>query len=263
MAIARASRPRLGVFKLASCDGCQLTLLDLEDELLALTGVVEIVHFPEASSAMAPHGPFDLTLVEGSVSTPAHLEELLAIRAASRVLVTIGACATAGGVQALRNFADHEEYIRAVYARPDYIDSLATATPVADHVAVDFELRGCPISKAQLVEVISAYLVGRRPDIPDESVCMECKRAGRVCVVVARDQPCLGPVTHAGCGSLCPRFARGCFGCFGPKERANTAALAEQLRVRGADGPEIVRTFRLLTGWAPEFRAESELHDDD
>jgi len=263
MAVARASRPRLGVFKLASCDGCQLTLLDLEDEFLALTGAVEIVHFPEASSTMAPHGPFDLTLVEGSVSTPAQLEELQAIRAASRVLVTIGACATAGGVQALRNFADHEEYIRAVYARPDYIDSLATATPVAEHVSVDFELRGCPISKAQLIEVISAYLVGRRPDIPDESVCMECKRAGRVCVVVARGQPCLGPVTHAGCGSLCPRFARGCFGCFGPKERANTAPLAEQLRAGGADRPQIVRAFRLLTGWAPEFRAESERHDDD
>ena len=262
MAVTRGSRPRLGVFKLASCDGCQLTLLDLEDEFLALAGAVEIVHFPEASSAMAPHGPFDLTLVEGSVSTPAQLGELRALRAVSKVLVTIGACATAGGVQALRNFADHEEYIRAVYARPDYIDSLATSTAVAAHVSVDFELRGCPISKEQLLEVISAYLVGRRPDIADESVCMECKRAGQVCVVVAKGQPCLGPVTHAGCGALCPRFARGCFGCFGPKERANTAALAEQLRAGGADRPQIVRTFRLLTGWAPEFRAESERHDD-
>lgn len=255
-------RPRLGVFKLASCDGCQLALLDLEDEFLALAGAVEIVHFPEASSSMAPHGPFDLTLVEGSVSTPAHLEELRAIRANSRALVTIGACASAGGVQALRNFADHEEFIRAVYARPDYIDSLAQSTPVADHVAVDFELRGCPIAKAQLLEVISAYLVGRRPDIADESVCMECKRAGQVCVVVAQGMPCLGPVTHAGCGALCPRFARGCFGCFGPKERANTAALAEQLRASGAERPEIVRAFRLLTGWAPAFRAESERHDE-
>ena len=261
-ATAERAKPRLGVFKLASCDGCQLSLLDLEDELLAIVGAVDIVHFPEASSAMNPHGPFDVTLVEGSVSTAGQLEELRAIRAASKVLVTIGACATAGGVQALRNFADHQDFIRAVYARPDYIDTLATSTPVADHVPVDYELRGCPISKEQLLEVLSAFLAGRRPDIADESVCMECKRAGQVCVVVAHGQACLGPVTHAGCGALCPRFARGCFGCFGPKERANTRALADHLLASGEERPQIVRAFRLITGWAAAFRAESERHDD-
>ncbi|MEZ4451292.1 MAG: oxidoreductase [Nannocystaceae bacterium] len=256
------SRPRLGVFKLASCDGCQLTLLDLEDELLAIADAIEIVHFPEASSAMAPQGPFDLALVEGSVSTPEHLEELRAIRAASRALVTIGACASAGGVQALRNFADHQEFIRAVYARPEYIQTLATSTPIAAHVLVDYELRGCPISRAQLLEVISAFVAGRRPDVADESVCMECKRAGRVCVVVARGVPCLGPVTHAGCGSLCPGYDRGCYGCYGPKERANTAALAERMRAGGADGPALVRAFRLINGWAEAFREESRRHEE-
>jgi coenzyme F420-reducing hydrogenase gamma subunit len=260
------TKPRLGVFKLASCDGCQLTLLDLEDELLTIAGAVEIVHFPEASSSLAPHGPFDLTLVEGSVSTPSRIEELRAIRAASKVLVSIGACATAGGVQALRNFnqtgSDAGSFVAAVYATPAYIETLATSTPIADHVKVDFELRGCPISKAQLLELISAFLAGRRPDIADESVCMECKRAGRVCVTVTRGLPCLGPVTHAGCGSLCPRFARGCFGCFGPKENANTAALAEHMKAGGADDGQLVRSFRLLTGWAPAFREESRRHDD-
>lgn len=263
---AAATRPRLGVFKLASCDGCQLTLLDLEDALLTIAGAVEIVHFPEASSALAPHGPFDLTLVEGSVSTPDQVEELRAIRAASKVLVSIGACATAGGVQALRNFIEHESererFVAAVYATPAYVESLASSTPIADHVAVDFELRGCPIAKTQLLELISAFLAGRRPDLANESVCMECKRAGRVCVTVARGVPCLGPVTHAGCGSLCPRFARGCFGCFGPKEQANTAALAERMKAEGADEAALVRRFRLLTGWAPAFREESQRHDD-
>lgn len=256
-----ARKPRLGVFKLASCDGCQLTLLDLEDELLSIAGAIDIVHFPEASSAMNEHGPFDLTLVEGSVSTPEQLAEIRQIRACSKVLVTIGACATSGGVQALRNFIHHEDYIRIVYATPAYVSTLATSTPVSDHVPVDFELRGCPISKRDLLELISAYLSGRRPDIANESVCMQCKRAGHVCVMVARGQPCLGPVTHAGCGSLCPGLARGCYGCFGPKERANTSSLAAQFLADGATRPEVKRSFRLITNWAETFKTESLEHE--
>lgn len=256
-----ARKPRLGVFKLASCDGCQLTLLDLEDELLSIAGAIDIVHFPEASSAMNEHGPFDLTLVEGSVSTPEQLAEIRQIRACSKVLVTIGACATSGGVQALRNFVDHEDYIRIVYATPAYVSTLATSTPISDHVPVDFELRGCPISKRDLLELISAYLSGRRPDIANESVCMQCKRAGHVCVMVARGQPCLGPVTHAGCGSLCPGLSRGCYGCFGPKERANTSSLAAQFLADGAKRPEVKRSFRLITNWAETFKTESLEHE--
>ncbi len=172
------ARPRLGVFKLASCDGCQLTLLDLEDELLAIASVVDIVHFPEAGPiASDPHARFDLVLVEGSVSTPEHLLELREIRARATTLITIGACATAGGVQALRNFADHSEFARIVYARPDYVASLATSTAIADLVPVEFELRGCPIDKRQLLELITATLAGRRPNIADESVCGSWVRA--------------------------------------------------------------------------------------
>lgn len=255
------TKPKLGVFKFASCDGCQLSLLDLEDELLTLLGAVEIAHFPEASSNMNVHGPFDLALVEGSISTAEQLEELRAVREHSKVLITIGACASAGGVQALRNFADHSDFVRAVYATPDYIDSLETATPIADHVKVDFELRGCPISKSQLLELVSAFVVGRRPTIADESVCMECKRAGNVCVTVTTGAPCLGPVTQAGCGSLCPRFARGCFGCFGPKRAANTASLAADMGAKGADRDQLLRRFRLITGWAEPFAEESRKHE--
>lgn len=250
-------RPRLGVFKMASCDGCQLTLLDCEDELLAIAGAIDIVHFPEASSSMMPDGPFDLTLVEGSISTQEQLAELRHIRKCSKTLVVIGACATSGGVQALRNFADHEEYIRAVYATPAYIDSLATSTPIADHVEVDYELRGCPINKSQLLEVITAYLVGRKPAVPDESVCMECKRRGNVCVMVASGETCLGPVTHAGCGALCPRFDRGCYGCFGQRENANTMSLADWERAHGRDQRDMVRKFRLITAGDTAFVKES------
>lgn len=253
-------RPTLAVFKLASCDGCQLSLLDCEEELLALADAIDIAWFPEASSHMR-EGPYDLTLVEGSISTPEHLEQIREIRAQSRHLVTIGACATAGGIQALRNFADAGEFVAAVYASPQYISTLATSTPVASQVKVDFELRGCPVNKAQLVEVINAFLNHRRPAVASHSVCIECKRAGNVCVMVAYGTPCLGPVTHAGCGALCPGYDRGCYGCYGPKE-APTASLSRPLQALGLKGAALTRYYRTYNGGSPEFRKESEAHAD-
>ncbi len=258
------ARPRLAVFKGASCDGCQLQVLSLEDELLALAERMEIAYFTEASSALDDGAPFDLTLVEGSVSTPEQVALVHEIRARSRHLVTIGACATAGGIQALRNFRDHREYLRVVYARPDYIDTLATSTPIAEHVRVDFELRGCPIDKRQLVEVVTAFLVGRRPAIRDEAVCMECKRKNNVCVMVARGEPCLGPVTHAGCYALCPSYDRGCYGCFGPRESANTRSIATWMaREQLVSEDELLRRFRHINGWNAAFREESERHEPE
>ncbi|MEU5979301.1 oxidoreductase [Streptomyces sp. NPDC047315] len=243
MAATVRRRPRVGVFKFASCDGCQLTLLDCEDELLALGQAVEVVHFLEASSSVQP-GPYDLSLVEGSVTTAADAERILQVRAASRRLVTIGACATAGGVQALRDLADVEEYRAIVYARPDYVDTLATSTPISAHVPVDFELRGCPIDRGQLLEVVTAFLAGRTPDVPRHSVCFACKRRGTVCVTVARGTPCLGPVTHAGCGALCPAYGRGCYGCFGPSASVNMPAMIPLLRSDGMSDDEVRRFLR-------------------
>jgi coenzyme F420-reducing hydrogenase gamma subunit len=231
------------VWKFASCDGCQLSLLDCEDELLQLAGEVEIAYFLEARRATVK-GPYDLSLVEGSVTTPHDAERIREVRRVSRHLVTIGACATAGGVQALRNFADVQDFLSVVYASPEYVSTLETSTPISDHVRVDFELNGCPISKRQLLEVISAFLYGKRPNIPATSVCMECKRRGNVCVLVAHGTPCLGPVTHAGCGALCPSYNRGCYGCFGPMETPNTASLTRQLHVLGMSERAVDRVFR-------------------
>jgi len=250
-------KPRLGVFKFASCDGCQLSILDCEDELLAIAGAVDIADFREASRAVLD-GPYDLSLVEGSVTTPHDAERIKEIRAQSKALVTIGACATAGGIQALRNFADVEEYRRVVYARPEYLSTLATSTAIADHVPVDFELRGCPISKAQLLEALGAFLQGRAPNLPNESVCIECKRRGNVCVMVAHGTPCLGPVTQAGCGAICPAFNRGCYACFGPQGTPNTDSLTSQLKVLGVAPPGIQRLFRTFNANAPAFKAASQ-----
>ena len=236
-------KPKLAVWKFASCDGCQLSLLDCEDELLALAGEVEIAYFVEARRATAK-GPYDLSLVEGSVTTAHDAERIREVRRVSKRLVTIGACATAGGIQALKNFSDVDEFVSAVYATPAYISTLETSTPISAHVPVDYELHGCPINKAQLLEVLTAFLHGRRPQISSASVCQECKRRGNVCVMVAYGTPCLGPVTHAGCGALCPAYDRGCYGCFGPMETPNTVSLTKQLRVLGLGDAGVERVFR-------------------
>lgn len=250
-------KPKVAVFKFASCDGCQLSLLDLEDELLAIAGEIELAYFPEATRAVL-RGPYDIGLVEGSVTTHHDAERIQQVRRQCRTLVTLGACATAGGIQALRNWKDVDEFIAVVYASPQFISTLKLSTPIAEHVPVDFELRGCPISKAHLVELIAATLIGRKPNIPTYSVCIECKRKSQVCVLVARGLPCLGPVTQAGCGALCPAYDRACFGCFGPMESANTAALAAQFRVLGQSEAQIARAFRGFNAWAWQFRKASE-----
>jgi sulfhydrogenase subunit delta len=255
--VAPRPPPRLAVWKFASCDGCQLTLLDCEDELLTVADAVEIANFREASKAVVA-GPYDLSLVEGSITTADDARRIREVRAESKVLVTIGACATSGGIQALRNFADVEEYRRVVYARPEYVATLASSTAIRDHVPVDFELRGCPINKAQLLELIAAFLADRAPNVPTESVCIECKRRGNVCVVVAHGTPCLGPVTQTGCGAICPAFHRGCYGCFGPMDSPNTAALIPHLGELGLDLASVRRLFSTFNAAAPPFRAAAE-----
>jgi coenzyme F420-reducing hydrogenase gamma subunit len=252
-----ARKPRLAVFKFASCDGCQLTLLDCEDELLTIADQVEIVHFIEATDRIEP-GPYDIALVEGSITTPSDASRILAIRQDAKYLVTIGACATAGGIQALRNWADHQEFLRMVYARPEYIHSLATSTPISDHVKVDFELRGCPISRQQLLEVIQSLVNGRQPRTPHHSVCLDCKRRGTVCVTVAQGIPCLGPITQSGCGALCPSYDRGCYGCFGPCHQAQPASLTNHLQAAGSPPDVLVPLLRNFNAWSPEFRHESD-----
>ncbi len=249
--------PKLAVWKFSSCDGCQLSLLDCEDELLAVAGRVEISYFLEASSAEVA-GPYDVSVVEGSVTTAHEAEKIREVRASSKTLITIGACATSGGIQALRNFADVGEFTRIVYATPDYISTLATSTPISANVPVDYELQGCPISKEQLLEVLNAFLNHRRPRVRAHSVCVECKRRGNVCVMVAHGTPCLGPVTHAGCGALCPSYDRGCYGCFGPMESPNTASLNAW---SGLEDRDLVRVYRTFNAARKPFRQASEAHE--
>ena len=254
------SKPKLAVWKFASCDGCQLSLLDCEDELLAVSDAFEIAHFPEATRRVVP-GPYDVSLVEGSITTAEDAERIQRVRSNSKYLITIGACATAGGIQALRNYRDIGEMASVVYASPQYLDVLETSTPIDSHVKVDFELRGCPINKRQLLEVILAFLHRRKPNIATHSVCVECKLRGVVCVMTAHGTPCMGPVTQAGCGAICPAYDRGCYGCFGPMESPNCSALSKQWKSMGVPNQDLLRAYRSFNGYAPAFREESERYE--
>jgi coenzyme F420-reducing hydrogenase gamma subunit len=254
------SKPKLGVFKFASCDGCQLTLLDAEDVLLDIADAIHVANFPEASREVV-EGPYQLSLVEGSITTQHDAERIREVRQQSEFLVTIGACATAGGIQALRNWEDVSEFTDVVYANPGYISTLDRSTPIRNHVEVDFELRGCPISKYQLLEVVGAFLHGRRPNIPTFSVCVQCKRRGNLCVMVAHGTPCLGPVTQAGCYALCPSYNRGCFGCFGPMESPNVRSLTDQWLEMGVEERDVVNALRAsFNGYAEPFREASDAY---
>jgi coenzyme F420-reducing hydrogenase gamma subunit len=259
---AMSSPIKLAVWKFASCDGCQLSLLDLEDQLLPLAEKVHIAYFLEASRDVDP-GPYDLSLVEGSITTAEDAERIKKVRKLSKLVVPIGACATAGGIQALRNFTDVNNYIPLVYAHPEYIKTLQTSTPIAENIKVDFEIQGCPINKMQLLQVIKDLLQGRAPRLSPEAVCVACKNRGNICVMVADGQPCLGPVTHAGCGALCPTYRRGCYGCFGPKDRPNMASLTAQFQHMGVSEADIVRMLRTFNAYKEPFRQESLIHEQN
>ena len=248
-----SAKPKVAVHKFSSCDGCQLALLNMGPELLALAEQVEFVHFAEA-------GPFDeqarvdLAFVEGSIAASEDRERIKLIRENSRVLVTIGACATSGGIQALRNFADSAKWVEQIYPQPEYIDSLPQSTPVSDHVKVDFELWGCPVNSQQVAGFINNFLLGVLPRDNADKVCTECKRRGLPCVMVTHGIPCLGPVTRAGCGALCPGLGRDCYGCYGPAENANTDSLTAQFKRLGLTTDEIRRRFAGINSDAPLFR---------
>jgi sulfhydrogenase subunit delta len=255
-------KPRLAVFKFASCDGCQLQLLSCEDELLSLADSLEIVHFIEATSRIES-GPYDIALVEGSITTVADRSRIQEVRRQSKCLITIGACATAGGIQALKNWADRKEFLRCVYAHPEYIDTLSTSTAIADHVRVDFELRGCPINRFQLLEVLGSVIAGRKPRTPSHSVCLDCKRRGAVCIAIARDEACLGPITQSGCGAICPAFNRGCYGCFGPSSQSNCDSLADWYLGDRIASLQLVPLLRNFNSNAAEFRNCGDRIDPD
>ena len=243
----------IATFKFTSCNGCQLQVVNVDEKLFELLDNVEFKFFPLVKSDNII-GEFDVTLVEGSITTPEEVKVIKKVRELSKVLVAIGACSTAGGIQALRNWVKVNEFKRYVYPNPEWIKALDKASPISDYVKVDYELRGCPISGSQLLYFLSQLLRGKGPILPIDSVCMECKRKGNLCVLVAKGIPCLGPVTMAGCGAICPTYGRGCYGCFGPMRDPRPNALAMRFKEMGLSIKDIELLFKQFTGWSKPFK---------
>ena len=248
-------KPRIAVHKFSSCDGCQLAFLNAGEALVTLATLVDIVHFAEAGY-FDEETAVEVAFVEGSISTPQELARIKAVREKSAYLVTIGACATAGGLQALRNMHDHRQWIDGIYAQPETIELLAASTPVAEHVKVDLELWGCPVSGRQVLDAVRSLLFGVLPREEQDKVCLECKRRQHVCVMVTKGEPCMGPVTRTGCGAICPSVGRDCYACYGPSERPNTAALANRFEGLGLQPDDIARRFLFINSHAEPFRTE-------
>jgi coenzyme F420-reducing hydrogenase gamma subunit len=247
-------KPKLAVHKFTSCDGCQLAFLNAGEALLALSDIVDIIHFVEAGEINL-ETPIDISFIEGSVSTPEEIERVKKIRERSKYVIAFGACATAGGVQALRNFANHKEWMASIYAKPQYIKSLDTSTPASAHIRVDTEIWGCPPNTKQVLDAIKSLLLRSTPRIKREKVCMECKRKNYVCVLVAKKQACMGPVTQTGCGVLCPGITRPCYACYGPSEVPNTKSLGNWFIDKLNIAPEKnAQQFLHLNNQAPAFK---------
>lgn len=251
-------KPKLAVYKFSSCDGCQLSILNMEDELLDLASAVDIAYFLEATRNVKS-GPYDIGIVEGSITTPHEMDRIKEVRADCKFLIALGTCATAGGIQALRNFTKAADLAAKVYPHPEYLDYLKTATAITEHVPVDLQIWGCPVNKGTVLEALSALLMGRRVNFPPSPVCLECKQRGTVCVVVARGIPCMGPVVHGGCGALCPSNGRGCYGCYGPSSTANFNSLVNILQPLERFPGEALLLIRNFSGYAPAFRKAADL----
>jgi sulfhydrogenase subunit delta len=258
---AQNTRARIAVHKFSSCDGCQLAFLNLGEDLLALNDLVDIVHFAEAGM-LDESATADIAFVEGSISTQADIERIHMIRAQSQYLITIGACATAGGLQALRNLSHSNGWLQAIYPQPEYLDSLENITPISKQVHVDFELWGCPIDQRQLVTVIRTLLWDTLPKLEQNKLCLECKRQQHVCVMVTQGTACMGPVTRTGCGALCPSVGRGCYGCYGPGESSNTKALGQRLAGLGLLSEQIANQFLSINCQAEPFKTEGKAWKD-
>ncbi len=253
----KTEKPVIAVHKFSSCDGCQLAFIHLGEPLLALSEMVDIVHFAEAGP-VNEHAQVDIAFIEGSVSTTDDVQRLLSIRENSQFIVTIGACATSGGIQALRNMHKTHQWIAEIYADPSVIKSLYRSSAIKEHIKVDFELWGCPINQQQLLLTIRSLLSGVLPGEQQDKVCMECKRQQTVCVMVSKNEACMGPVTRTGCGALCPKAGRECFGCYGPAENSNTHALANRLQGFGLLNDEIARRFLFIHSDSDVFKKEAK-----
>ena len=236
------SKPKVGIFGFTGCGGCQLEILNLEDQLLDLIGAIEIVHFTEAITEFSD--TYEIALVEGSITTEHGVERIKKIGDIAKIVVAMGSCAVNGGLNCMKNLYGLEKAKDLVYGeKKDWIDSIEVK-PVDAYINVDYYARGCPPNRFEIVDIVRSLIVGRKPEIPSYPVCIECKRNGNTCVYDL-GKSCLGPVTRAGCDSRCPNSVDGCEGCRGPVDDPNMNAQKDLLAEHGLTVDDIMAEFNL------------------
>ena len=240
-------KPRVAFFDFASCEGCQLQVINLEEDLLQVVGAVEVVSFREAMKGHSDD--YDIAFVEGSITRHSDEERLNGIRRCAKVLVALGSCAAFGGINCLKNFHDQEYVKKLVYGDKALLYETYPARPLKAVVPVDFEILGCPINRNEFAMVVKAFLLGKKPEIPNFPVCVECKMAENICVF-EKGMTCMGPVTRAGCGACCVTEGSFCWGCRGLVDDPNADSQRDVLATHGLSVQDVLGKFRLYTGFS-------------
>lgn len=256
----RTGKPRVGVWKFTCCSGCQFNLIFFQNNLKDTLDSVEFQFFYMGKEHNSEEGIFDIALIEGGVSEAHQVEELKKVRRMTKMLVAFGQCAVDGGIPSVKNRTPELEIQKRVYEDPLLINS-NRVQPIDAYVRVDAYLRGCPFEESELLEVISAYKLGKKPELPRGSVCTECKMKDNLCILIARNELCMGPVTNAGCGALCPSRGRPCYSCHGPMDDPNARALAELFETRRLSPEDIIRKFSEFGGLTLPFRKAIDQHE--
>ena len=250
----KKKKPKVGIFKYSCCAGCEFQLIYFQKHVLEVLGAIDVIYCKMLRSGGKAEGPFDVALIEGAITEEWQASQLKRVREASRYLIPIGTCAVCGGVPAIKNTRDELDVEKDVYEDLSVIHSVKSH-PVDHYVKVDGYVRGCPMGERDCTELVVSLLMGKSPNFLEYCVCVECKLAGNICVLVAYNQPCMGPVTNAGCGALCPSRNRGCYGCWGPMKDANAGALAREFKIRGLSAGDIYRKFTEFGQPADEWKA--------
>ncbi len=240
------TKPKVAFFEFTGCEGCQLTVLNLEERLLDLVELVDVVAFREAMDRR--EDDYDVVFVEGSITRASEIPRLEKIRKQAKVLVALGACSCIGGVNCLKNFMPTEEVQKIVYGSRGKEFPTILAKPIDAVVKVDYYIHGCPPDLDEFVEVTKSILFGRKPNIPNYPVCVECRMKENVCVF-DKGMSCLGPVTRAGCKAICPTYGEGCGGCRGLIEDANFEAHQNLLLERGMSLEDAISCFKVFRGF--------------
>jgi coenzyme F420-reducing hydrogenase gamma subunit len=248
-------KPQIAIHKFTGCAGCQLEFLHLEESFIKLLDLFDISYWVMVKRHNS-EGPWDISLVEGGISTPEEIREIKEIRKKSKIVVAFGDCAITGCIPSIRNWMPQMEAETKTYPDTSMIHS-TKILGIGEYVRVDMNLRGCPPHRDTILEILKAILLNTRPRLRQHPVCVECKLKDNECLITSKKIPCMGPVISAGCGAICPSLHRPCEGCYGPMSNPNPESLAAIFRELGLSEDAITRRFRKYAGMTPEFRQEA------